>query len=57
MYEKDGQDQLGRERGSLGQGSEWLGTSQAVQVIENPSASARDTRDLGSIRGLEDPIE
>ena len=26
-------------------------------VVKNPPASARDTRDLGSIPGLEDPLE
>ena len=34
-----------------------IGASQVALVAKNPPANAGDTRDVGSIPGLEDPLE
>ena len=33
------------------------GASQMALMVKNPPANAGDTRDMGSIPGLEDPLE
>ena len=34
-----------------------FGASQVAPVVKNPPANAGDIRDVGSIPGLEDPLE
>ena len=34
-----------------------FGASQVAPVVKNPPANAGDVRDVGSIPGLEDPLE
>ena len=35
----------------------YFGASQVAPVVKNPPANAGDVRDVGSIPGLEDPLE
>ena len=37
--------------------SSFFRASQVVLVVKNPPANAGDIRDVGSISGLEDPLE